>query len=347
MSSSEELNNKRISIDLPVDLIAGVDELRKEWGLRARGAVFERLLEEILLNESNSEEILEQQIIPNKNLNDDIGILNQEKVDNINYSENKSLVIVGNNDITFTEIDNTREKVISNSVKHKFNNKQGIDLPGFVSKRTISLRESLGKTNLNTQFSDTYVKTVKSKHIAEALDEVNSHWQSLYGNNPGENVLEASMIWLARDIWPHIEGTESIPFTWSAASRKMLTYCQDWAKQPPTFKGVIVTAGVLEDPFSSNSLKSRIPTLVRRFVNRFKRSNVTSFKALESTMTVHGALKILGLPTLAGSSLKLSDIREAYKGKALSNHPDAGGSNEAMRKLNEGYQLLKDLYKER
>ena len=62
-------------------------------------------------------------------------------------------------------------------------------------------------------------------------------------------------------------------------------------------------------------------------------------------MTVHGALKLLDLPTTAGSELTLSRIRDAYKAKALSNHPDAGGSTEAMRRLNEGYQLLKELYR--
>ena len=42
---------KRISIDLPIDLVDGVDRLRKEWGFRARGLVFERLLEVILSND--------------------------------------------------------------------------------------------------------------------------------------------------------------------------------------------------------------------------------------------------------------------------------------------------------
>ena len=62
-------------------------------------------------------------------------------------------------------------------------------------------------------------------------------------------------------------------------------------------------------------------------------------------MTVHGALKLLELPTQAGASLTLNRIRIAYKAKAMSVHPDSGGSTEAMRKVNEAYQLLKDLYR--
>ena len=54
---------KRISIDLPIDLVDGVDRLRKEWGFRARGMVFERLLEVILSND------LDEDIIENKQLN--------------------------------------------------------------------------------------------------------------------------------------------------------------------------------------------------------------------------------------------------------------------------------------
>ena len=50
MAKAEEKDVKRISIDLPIELIEGVDRLRKEWGLRRRGLVFERLLEVILSN---------------------------------------------------------------------------------------------------------------------------------------------------------------------------------------------------------------------------------------------------------------------------------------------------------
>ena len=181
--------------------------------------------------------------------------------------------------------------------------------------------------------------------MLKAKDAAEKHWIYLYGQKPTESVIEASMIWLARDIWPNVDGTENIPFTWNAACKMLNSYCSDWKIDSVTFDDVVILAGALEDPFSAKNLRSRIPTLIRRFVNKFKRSqNVTSFQTLESTMTVHGALKLLGLPTKAGSSLTLSFIRDAYKEKALSNHPDAGGSNETMRKLNEAYQLLKDLY---
>ena len=222
----------------------------------------------------------------------------------------------------------------------------GIELPGFIRKQTTNLKRSLSKDNTFKNMEDTSITTINIDDLLKAKDAAEKHWIYLYGQKPTESVIEASMIWLARDIWPNVDGTESIPFTWNAACKMLNSYCSDWKIDSVTFDDVVILAGALEDPFSVKNLKSRIPTLIRRFVNKFKRSqNVTSFQTLESTMTVHGALKLLGLPTKAGSSLTLSFIRDAYKEKAFSNHPDAGGSNETMRKLNEAYQLLKDLYK--
>ena len=335
---------KRISIDLPIDLVAGVDRLRKEWGLRARGLVFERLLEVILSND------LDDNIIENKQLdlihksNHDSS--SAQNVIDISNQQEKALVIVGNKNI---EIKN----VAVNDVKSKDvqSNKQvsvstGIELPGFIRKQTTNLKRSLSTDKTFKNMEDTSITTINIDDLLQAKDAAEKHWIYLYGQKPTESVIEASMIWLARDIWPNVDGTENIPFTWNAACKMLNSYCSDWKIDAVTFDDVIILAGVLEDPFSTKNLRSRIPTLIRRFVNKFKRSqNVTSFQTLESTMTVHGALKLLGLPTKAGSSLTLSFIRDAYKEKALSNHPDAGGSNETMRKLNEAYQLLKDLYK--
>ena len=149
----------------------------------------------------------------------------------------------------------------------------------------------------------------------------------------------------ARNLQTKVPGSRTFTFGYGGKQtgfiKKKMSLALD--KNP---SDIIILAGALEDPFSTHNLRSRIPTLIRRFVNKFKRSqNVTSFQTLESTMTVHGALKLLGVPIKAGSSLTLTFIREAYKTQAILNHPDSGGTNETMRKLNEAYQLLKDLYK--
>ena len=344
MAEKGEEDVKRISIDLPVELVEGVDKLRKEWGLRRRGLVFERLLEEIFSNDSIDQKTSVDKLNPkgkeNKNDKDNYSSSTEK------YSEDKALVIIGNSNIEMKEVAETKTKTTSNENNQYENISSGIELPGFIRKKTINLKKSLSNENNIRSLQDTSITKIKYTDLLSAKKATEQHWISLYGQKPTANVHEASMIWLARDIWPHVDGTENIPFTWNAACKIMNSYCKSWNKNSCTFDDVIVMAGVLEDPFSSNNLSSRIPTIIRRFVNRFKRSqNVTSFQTLESTMTVHGALNLLDLPTKAGSSLTLSFIRDAYKAKALSNHPDAGGSNETMRRLNEAYQLLKDLYK--
>jgi hypothetical protein len=93
-------------------------------------------------------------------------------------------------------------------------------------------------------------------------------------------------------------------------------------------------------------LAVRLPTLIRRFVHRFRqRRRGTSFQTLEHTMTLQGAMRLLQLPTDPGRRLTLREIRDAYKEMALHHHPDSGGSVEAMRRINEAYQLLKELYR--
>ena len=335
---------KRISIDLPIELIDGVDQLRKEWGLRRRGAVFERLLEVILSNEKiddkDNSDLIEDNNFYNLTTNDEIDT-NSESI----YEE-KALVIIGNSDIKIKDIKKHPHNTSNSKNIKDEKNVTGIELPGFIRRQTNNLKRSLSKNKNNKNIEDTSITIINIDDLINSKKEAEKHWIYLYGQKPTENVLEASMIWLARDIWPHVDGTENIPFTWNAACKIMNSYCQSWEKDSITFQDVIVMAGVLEDPFSTRILLNRIPTIIRRFVNKFKRSqNVTSFQTLESTMTVHGALKLLDLPTKAGSSLTLSFIRDAYKQKALSNHPDAGGSNENMRRLNEAYQMLKDLYK--
>ena len=344
VAEGEDKEVKRISIELTIDMINGVDRLRKEWGLRSRGHVFERLLQVILSKDLDDEIIEDEQLAFNHNstldsISDQSGINNKQK-------EEKALVIVGNKNIEIKNVAVNNIKANDVESNQRDTVSSGIELPGFIRKQTTNLKRSLSKDKTFKNMEDTSITTINIDDLLKAKDAAEKHWIYLYGQKPTESVIEASMIWLARDIWPNVDGTENIPFTWNAACKMLNSYCNDWKIESVTFDHVVILAGALEDPFSTKNLRSRIPTLIRRFVNKFKRSqNVTSFQTLESTMTVQGALKLLGLPTKAGSSLTLSFIRDTYKEKALSNHPDAGGSNETMRKLNEAYQLLKDLYK--
>ncbi len=221
-----------------------------------------------------------------------------------------------------------------------------ISLPNFVEKKVKNLRRSINSEKLKENINDIQINTIKETELIKCRIELISHWKTLYGSVPNDHVLEASMDWFARDIWPNLDWTENLPFTWSAANKLMSELCPFWIKKNPSLEIVLLMIGVLEDPFATSDLINRIPTLMRRFVSRFKRNNRSnSFETLDSTMTVHGALKLLNLSTSAGSAHTFRKIREAYKSIALETHPDAGGSTDQMRKLNEAYQLLKNLYR--
>ena len=82
MNIPENSNTKRISIDLPEDLISRFDQLRKEWGLRARGPVIEKLLKELLQEDDFLPKNQQQEI----DFND-----NNEK---LNIDEDTALVLI-------------------------------------------------------------------------------------------------------------------------------------------------------------------------------------------------------------------------------------------------------------
>ena len=335
MNIPENSNTKRISIDLPEELISRFDQLRKEWGFRARGPVIEKKLRELLQ---------EDDLLP-KNQQQEIDFNENNNKENLNIDEDTALVLIKSdvkkevNEISlntkFTNNDQYKEKAYPN-----------ISLPNFVGKKVMNLRRSINSEKLKDNINDVQINTIKETELIKCRIEIISHWKTLYGTIPNDHVVEASMDWFGRDIWPNLDGTENLPFTWSAANKFMSELCPFWVKKNPSLEIVLLMIGVLEDPFATSDLINRVPTLVRRFVSRFKRNNRSnSFETLDSTMTVHGALKLLNLSTSAGSAHTLRKIRESYKSIALETHPDAGVSTDQMRKLNEAYQLLKNLYR--
>jgi hypothetical protein len=49
-----EFGRVRVSLEISREIIEALDKLRAEWGLRSRGAIVERILQEVLL--ANEEE---------------------------------------------------------------------------------------------------------------------------------------------------------------------------------------------------------------------------------------------------------------------------------------------------
>ena len=313
---AEPLNDKgrRVSLELREDTIERLDALRKQWSLRSRGAAIQRLLDDLLQDlpaEHDSES--EQDDQPEDHLQG-------------------AIVLVSTTNETPEPEPEERST--------------GINLPGFVSRRTTKLKRSLKEPVVSeAQASGERFEVMDDQQLSASIAAVQNQWMSLYGSEPSAAVLEAAMNWLGQDIWPSADASEGQSFTWNAVQQVMLGFCPSWEIREASVDRVVVAAGVLEDPFGAASLPVRVPSLVGRMTQRLRRRRRGSpFLDLQSTMSTQGSLKLLGLSTAPGFKLSLSDIREAYRQKALACHPDAGGSAEDMRRLNEAYQLLKQRY---
>ena len=339
-TESPSTARRRFTLELSLEKLAHIDALKKEWGLRNRGDVLERLLEELFT--------AEEEALGSASPGVSVSTVESQGEDDT-LDDGAALVLVGSGEGAMEgwRLEAQGETASPSLPKEKPGGK-GIDLPGFVRRRSQQLKRSLQpeKNSEPLQAGVTPWPQLSEALLQQSLEAAEAHWLNLFGQPPNAAVVEAAMGWLAHDIWPHADLCEGRLFTWSAAGRLMRDLGPSWSESAPSLEKVIVTAGVLEDPFSAETLPLRIPTLMHRFVHRFRRrQRGTSFQTLESTMTLHGALRQLQLPTDPGQRVTLTQIREAYREMALKHHPDSGGSLDAMRRLNEAYQLLKELYR--
>jgi len=225
----------------------------------------------------------------------------------------------------------------------------GIQLPGFVRRQARAVKRSLAEQAAPVPDErNAGLALIPAEALQEALLRAQQHWLEIYGTPPSDAAQDAALTWLARDLWPQSDHSDGRPFSWALAQRVLLSFAPSWTVGEPSLDRVITAAGILEDPFGGSSLAVRVPTLITRFVQcqRSKQKRSTSFEAIDQSMTVHGALRLLQLPTIADRPYTLKDIREAYREQAQSHHPDAGGSADAMRRLNEAYQFLKERYRQ-
>ena len=401
------MDRKRFSLELSEGLLNKIDQFKREWGLRSRGAIVERLLQELLAIEDNeelfreeiySEEIYSEDCVTEQNGGSEAGSLetpingtqgkelasakengqpssvngqkaktqplagrarlgvsaslsNQQTtihgLSASDFNERGALVLVAKGAGGSLALDFDSSSSDVNAAAPEISSRSGgIDLPGFVRKQSAQIKRSLTPTLECGRRHQEPLPTVPVELLNQGLQRAKDHWLELYGTPANGAVLEAAMVWLAKDIWPQCDQSEGRLFTWSLACSVIEAFAPTWPPGEASFEKVMVMAGLLEDPFSTSTLQLRLPTLIRRFVHRFRtRKRGTSFQALEHTMTLHGALKLLQLPTAPGHRLTLAEIREAYRDIALKTHPDSGGSEEGMRKVNEAYQLLKELYR--
>ena len=313
---AEPLNDKgrRVSLELREDTIERLDALRKQWSLRSRGAAIQRLLDDLL-----------------QDLPGDHDAESEQDAQPEDHLQGAIVLVSSANETPEPEPEERNT---------------GINLPGFVSRRTTKLKRSLKEPVVSeAQASGERFEVMDDQQLSASIAAVQNQWMSLYGSEPSAAVLEAAMNWLGQDIWPSADASEGQSFTWNAVQQVMLGFCPSWEIREASVDRVVVAAGVLEDPFGAASLPMRVPSLVGRMTQRLRRRRRGSpFLDLQSTMSTQGSLKLLGLSTAPGFKLSLSDIREAYRQKALACHPDAGGSAEDMRRLNEAYQLLKQRY---
>ena len=324
---------RRISVELSDALLKRIDGLKRDWGHRSRGPVVEQLLLMVLGQEGDR---LDGDGLEADGADTDLGA-NEP-------AEASALVAVS---IAALEApapladagaDDDPPWPAETAASRSGG---GIDLPGFVRRRSREVRQSLVVEGADALAGERPA-VISADQLQACLGAVRDHWLELYGQTPQQAVVDGAVQWLSHDIWPAAEASGGQPFHWGALERVLEGLAPAWLSGPPSLERVLVAAGLLEDPFGAATLRLRIPSLVGRLVQRLRRRRRGSpFLDLGSTLTIQGSLRLLQLPTDPDHVLTLHQIREAYRQLALAHHPDTGGDPEAMRRLNEAYQLLK------
>jgi hypothetical protein len=376
---------RRITLELSEDLLGWIDGLKSQMGFRNRGLIVEQLLRELVPELDDDDDgslddaaaILEDKqsagepdhqpeldaVAEGGAVTEDsqpeassptadlasmatgTGVAGESEAD-----DDAAIVLIGTSKISRRDPKRvSSEKSDQRVVRTGSAVGVGIQLPGFVRRQARAVKRSLAEQVAPAgDERNAGLALIPAEALQEALVRAQQHWLEIYGTPPSDAAQDAALTWLARDLWPQSDHSDGRPFSWGLAQKVLLSFAPSWTVGEPSLDRVITAAGILEDPFGASSLAVRVPTLITRFVQRqrSKQKRSTSFEAIDQSMTVHGALRLLQLPTIADRPYTLKEIREAYREQAQNHHPDAGGSADAMRRLNEAYQFLKERYRQ-
>ena len=376
---------RRITLELSEDLLGWIDGLKSQMGFRNRGLIVEQLLRElvpelddddagslddaaaILEDKQSAGEpdhepesaavaeggaVMEDSQLEASSHTADVasmatgtGVAGESEAD-----DDAAIVLIGTSKVSKRDPKRVSpEKSDQRVMRTGSAVGVGIQLPGFVRRQARAVKRSLAEQVAPAgDERNAGLALIPAEALQEALVRAQQHWLEIYGTPPSDAAQDAALTWLARDLWPQSDHSDGRPFSWGLAQKVLLSFAPSWTVGEPSLDRVITAAGILEDPFGASSLAVRVPTLITRFVQRqrSKQKRSTSFEAIDQSMTVHGALRLLQLPTIADRPYTLKEIREAYREQAQNHHPDAGGSADAMRRLNEAYQFLKERYRQ-
>jgi hypothetical protein len=183
---AEKLNDakQRISLDLTRDLVAHLDDLRREWGLRSRGDVLARLLDDLF--GSSEEENDDDVSLPSS------GQHHHPADDNPDFDEQGALVLVGRGAMDTLQAEFEWEAPTDDPPRPAQGG-GGIDLPGFVRRRSDVIKRSLRSPSQGSSgpVPLTPLPTLGGELVQQALEEAGNHWRALYGSPANDAVLEA------------------------------------------------------------------------------------------------------------------------------------------------------------
>ena len=200
--SGEDSKRQRISVEMSEPMVELIDQLKGEYGARSRGRVLEMLLQDLL---DPGDATSDPGGTPDKG--DAIPPATSNSRDEVT-----SLVLIG----TGNQHNRLEETPRADRAGTTSSSSSGIDLPGFVSKRTSQLKASLrSPQQRDGGQNDPLVSTVNPADLRDASAAAEDHWRSLYGQPPGPTVIEAAMTWLARDVWSSTDASDGRPFTLS------------------------------------------------------------------------------------------------------------------------------------
>ena len=376
---------RRITLELSEDLLGWIDGLKSQMGFRNRGLIVEQLLRELVPELDDDDDgslddaaailedkqsagepdhepesaavaeggaVMEDSQLEASSHTADVasmatgtGVAGESEAD-----DDAAIVLIGTSKVSKRDPKRVSpEKSDQRVMRTGSAVGVGIQLPGFVRRQARAVKRSLAEQVAPAgDERNAGLTLIPAEALQEALVRAQQHWLEIYGTPPSDAAQDAALTWLARDLWPQSDHSDGRPFSWGLAQKVLLSFAPSWTVGEPSLDRVITAAGILEDPFGASSLAVRVPTLITRFVQRqrSKQKRSTSFEAIDQSMTVHGALRLLQLPTIADRPYTLKEIREAYREQAQNHHPDAGGSADAMRRLNEAYQFLKERYRQ-